>query len=263
MRNKKLIKRLAALALAGVLAAGSAVPTMADTPAAASEAALPDPNNAEASADYQLENGIPSDESVSDSDLAAFQSGLDTLAEANKAQFSDGLVGSSGVFGEYPYVEIYRLYNPNAKSGSHFYTENINETANLVLAGWNYEGIMGFGVAYDNATLKIFGNRLPIIFRLYNPNTGEHLYGKADEAVHLQKLGWKMEEASWYGVAKGMSWKLPTSGAKTKVVPVYRLYNPNAKGGDHFYTTNAGEKKSLIRKGWRYDGIVYYALHKV
>jgi hypothetical protein len=44
---------------------------------------------------------------------------------------------------------------------------------------------------------------------------------------------------------------------KTSKTPVYRLYNPNA--GDHHYTTSAGEKDSLVKAGWNYEGIGWYS----
>ncbi|WP_159723325.1 leucine-rich repeat protein [Enterococcus sp. CSURQ0835] len=36
-------------------------------------------------------------------------------------------------------------------------------------------------------------------------------------------------------------------------LPLQRLYNPNS--GEHFYTTNGGEKDNLVRHGWNYEGI--------
>lgn len=78
------------------------------------------------------------------------------------------------------------------------------------------------------------------IFRLYNPNTGEHFYTtNIAENNALMHVGWRYE---------GIGWVAPGSGT-----PVYRLYNPNAKGGDHYYTKNAFEEKSLVKVGWKAD----------
>lgn len=78
------------------------------------------------------------------------------------------------------------------------------------------------------------------MYRLYNPNSGEHFY-TADEAERdgLERVGWRYE---------GVGWVAPAEGD-----PVFRLYNPNA--GDHHYTTDEGERDSLVRVGWRYEGI--------
>lgn len=38
---------------------------------------------------------------------------------------------------------------------------------------------------------------------------------------------------------------------------MYRLYNRNS--GEHFYTANSGERNSLVKAGWRYEGIGWTA----
>ncbi len=61
------------------------------------------------------------------------------------------------------------------------------------------------------------------VYRLYNPNSGEHFYTtNFYEGNSLKNVGWLDE---------GIGWQAANSGA-----PVYRLYNPNVKGGDHYYT---------------------------
>ena len=83
------------------------------------------------------------------------------------------------------------------------------------------------------------------MFRLYNPNSGEHFYtSSAPEKDNLVSVGWKYE---------GVAWNAP----KISNVPVYRLYNPNA--GDHHYTISAAEKDNLVKAGWRYEGIGWYS----
>jgi hypothetical protein len=83
------------------------------------------------------------------------------------------------------------------------------------------------------------------MYRLYNPNTGEHFYtASLGEAKHVAEAGWRWE---------GIGWVAPASSG----TPVYRLYNPNA--GDHHYTTSAAERDSLVKAGWRYEGIGWYS----
>ena len=83
-----------------------------------------------------------------------------------------------------------------------------------------------------------------VFYRLYNPNTGEHLFTPSvGEYNKLGKAGWKKEGKSFDGYnAKG-------DGLKA----VYRVHNPNAKGGDHYYTASKGEAKYLISIGWKWD----------
>ncbi len=83
------------------------------------------------------------------------------------------------------------------------------------------------------------------MYRLYNPNSGEHFYtANKNESDYLDKIGWNYEGIGWYA-------------PQTSKTPVYRLYNPNA--GDHHYTTNPNERNMLIRVGWRDEGIGWYS----
>ena len=83
------------------------------------------------------------------------------------------------------------------------------------------------------------------VYRLYNPNSGEHFYTEnAAERDVLRKAGWYYEGVGWY--------------AETKTdIPVYRLYNKN--GGEHHYTTSVEEKKVLTGLGWKDEGIAWYS----
>lgn len=82
------------------------------------------------------------------------------------------------------------------------------------------------------------------MYRLYNPNSGEHFYtASTGERDNVRKAGWRYE---------GIGWQAPKSGT-----PVYRLYNPNA--GDHHYTPIVSEKNHLVKVGWRYEGVSWYS----
>ena len=83
------------------------------------------------------------------------------------------------------------------------------------------------------------------MFRLYNPNTGEHFYtANAKERNNLILTGWSSESIGW----------LAPASSKT---PVYRLYNPFA--GDHHYTSMVAERDMLVRAGWRNEGVGWYS----
>ncbi|MDO4403780.1 MAG: NlpC/P60 family protein [Atopobiaceae bacterium] len=82
------------------------------------------------------------------------------------------------------------------------------------------------------------------MYRLYNPNSGEHFYtGNLDEARAVAQAGWRWE---------GVGWVSPEQGEE-----VYRLYNPNA--GDHHYTTNAVERDNLVQAGWNFEGVGWHS----
>jgi hypothetical protein len=83
------------------------------------------------------------------------------------------------------------------------------------------------------------------MFRLYNPNSGEHFYTQSwRERDSLADVGWRYEGEAWN--SPSVSWSR-----------VYRLYNPNS--GLHHYTTDVGERASLMELGWRNEGVGWYS----
>lgn len=83
------------------------------------------------------------------------------------------------------------------------------------------------------------------MYRLYNPNSGEHFYTQSlTERENLIRVGWKDEGKGWTAPEKSNT-------------PVYRLYNPVA--GDHHYTMSKAERDSLITAGWNSEGIGWYS----
>ena len=81
------------------------------------------------------------------------------------------------------------------------------------------------------------------MYRLYNPNSGEHFYtGSIEERDNLSGLGWNYE---------GVAWNAPTNAG----TPVYRMFNPNS--GDHHYTMSQQEVENLKAIGWRYEGVCW------
>lgn len=83
------------------------------------------------------------------------------------------------------------------------------------------------------------------LFRLYNPNSGEHFFtAEPKERDKLKNAGWKYED---------IAWMVPLASD----TPVYRLYNPNA--GDHHYTTSKKEASMLVSKGWSDEDIAFYS----
>lgn len=142
-------------------------------------------------------------------------------------------------------TEIYRLYNPN--SGEHFFTSSLQETRTLIKAGWTDEGY-AWTAPVDNPD-ELYNIMSIPVYRLYNPNAGDHHYTiDKNETDTLKKAGWNFEGIAWY------------SEDNSKSEPVYRSYNPNAKAGAHHYTPNIAEFSFLISKGWKNENIGWYAL---
>ena len=83
------------------------------------------------------------------------------------------------------------------------------------------------------------------MYRLYNPNSGEHFYtSNPTERSNLISVGWNDE---------GIGWIAPSFSD----TPVYRLYNRYA--GEHHYTTSLDERNNLINNGWLDEGIGWYS----
>lgn len=98
-------------------------------------------------------------------------------------------------------------------------------------------GLSVQGTSTDNSNCTMY--------RLYNPNSGEHFYtANVVEKNYLVSIGWSDE---------GTGWTAPACSG----TPVYRVYNPNA--GDHHYTTNVAEKNNLVALGWNDEGIGWYS----
>lgn len=133
------------------------------------------------------------------------------------------------------------------------------------------------------------------VYRLYNPNSGEHFYTPdLSEARHLRRVGWREEQIGWFAPnfhtgapvyrlynpnagdhhytmnsyeaahLVSVGWRdegvaFVSAFSNHPRVPIYRLYNPNAKAGAHHYTPNLNERDHLVRVGWRSEGIGFYA----
>ena len=104
--------------------------------------------------------------------------------------------------------------------------------------------VLGLGL-FTVQTMSVQADETLKMYRLYNPNSGEHFYTcYTSEKNHLVEVGWKDEGIAWYA---------PLTGN-----PIYRLYNTNS--GDHHYTTNINERANLIKVGWQDEEIGWYGV---
>ena len=100
---------------------------------------------------------------------------------------------------------------------------------------------LAFGILMPHLPARAESKDALPVYRLYNPNSGEHHYTKSEEERDfLGTAGWNDEGIGWYA---------PSSSN----TPVYRVYNANA--GDHHYTISKAEKENLVKAGWKYEGI--------
>lgn len=134
------------------------------------------------------------------------------------------------------------------------------------------------------------------IYRLYNPDNGEHLYTTdANEKDELyKKYGWGYEGIAWYSANEGTpvyrlynnvlcnhlyttdlneikvltsmdntAWTVDNSGQplfySAGDVPIYRVYNEGLNGMHHL-TTDKNEYDTLPTYGWAQEGVSLYAV---
>ncbi len=135
---------------------------------------------------------------------------------------------------------VYRLYN--TFTGEHLLTADHNEYVTLrrdYYGSWRGEG-EGFTVNPKDA------EESAPVYRLYNPNNGDHFYTESEaEVASLEALGWHNESIGWRSVGEDEG------------IPVYRLYNPFMTGnqgrGNHLWTTDANELGDLTSLGWQLE----------
>lgn len=97
--------------------------------------------------------------------------------------------------------------------------------------------------SFANISRYDYNHEVYPIYRLYNPNSGEHFYTRSEkERDVLRVAGWRYE-----GIAWRCSERLGT--------PVWRLYA--STGNQHFYTANEAERKALINSGWKYENVCW------
>ena len=96
------------------------------------------------------------------------------------------------------------------------------------------------------------------MYRLYS-GTDHHYTTSSVERDSLVKAGWKDEGIGWY------SENLKTAD-DAENIHVYRVFNPNVvptaptnNSGSHHYTTDASERDSLVKAGWKDEGTGWYA----
>ena len=134
---------------------------------------------------------------------------------------------------------VYRLYNKTTKE--HLYTISEAEYKKLPSYGWKQEGVAW--------TAPVKGTS---VYRLYNKKTSDHHYtaskAEAERLVNASSSGWVYDNGG-----KAVFY----SGGST---PVYRLYNSSLKTGAHHLTTSKTEYNSLVKYGWKQEGIALYAL---
>ncbi len=110
----------------------------------------------------------------------------------------------------------------------------------LEMSQCNHSYILG--VCEFCGAIKGSGIATVPMYRMYDPNSGEHFYSGSElERDFLIDAGWHYE---------GVGFNFPEEGD-----PVYRLYDPVY--GEHLYTMDNAEREKLQSWGWQYEGVAF------
>lgn len=126
---------------------------------------------------------------------------------------------------------------------SEVFKSTVHEEENLAFEKFTIYSLTGTGEYIPVDPEVMAGRIVHHMFRMYDPNSGEHFYtGSTVERDNLVAAGWNYE---------GVGFTFPQNSG----LPVYRLYEPVY--GEHLYTMDEKEKDMLIAQGWNYEGIAF------
>lgn len=180
------------------------------------------------------------------------------IDECAKYGYSAGIYASANVLkkrmnadeiADKGYVWLAHWTDDTNYSGRYNFWQYNGSAGGVVLNG--AYGALDTDVWYDDGT--VFNNIATSVdmYRVYNPNSGEHFYtSDVKEKDHIVSVGWKYEGIGWYSADPNDS----------SSIPVLREYNPNAFANNHNYTKNVEEHNMLMRVGWKDEGKAWYAV---
>jgi hypothetical protein len=137
------------------------------------------------------------------------------------------------------------VYRASSTGGGSFLTTSQTEYNNLVSTGYSGDGIDFYADPPGS------NDGFPV-YRLYNSTTGQHYWtGDATEEQTLIQDGWTSEGVPFNSIDTIRQETPPPSG----MLLVYRFYIPQT--GEHFWTTDLGERDSMISAGYDYEGVAW------
>jgi Repeat of unknown function (DUF5648) len=179
-----------------------------------------------------------------DANLFTYRSGRNNYIQYNP----NAACGGSNVFiqnqataGLYNYTP----YQPNPSALANLYGSG---DACGAYGNRNFWRMFNDWFGTTNANCNLF-NLDGLVYRMYNPATGDYLITNNNVEVCLSSL------YSGY-IHDGTAFPTPPAGTPG-TIPVYRL----VQGTAHFYTTNAGERDYVVANlGFTYEGVAFQAM---
>lgn len=151
---------------------------------------------------------------------------------------------SAGRQGNIPVYEV-----RNSQNGS-LITANENEYASLKAAGWRDMGVVfRADPGHSNTGLRVH--------RLYNSSTQTHLWTTdTNEIRRLQNSGYINEGVAFTSISTVRQEVAPPTGQEL----TYRF--TKMPGNRHFWTKDVYERDSMIRAGYKYEGVAWRVSQK-
>ena len=148
---------------------------------------------------------------------------------------------------------VVRMYNK--WTGEHLFTTNALEVADLEARGWQNEGTYWKAPAAPKDEKDPNSRYMPV-YRLYNPNSSDHLYTTdLVEYTNLMAAGWRGEDVKFMSAAFPKSDnKALVETPETYAEGIYRQFNPNVTVGTHNYGGLA-ENNQVLAAGWKADNV--------
>lgn len=141
-------------------------------------------------------------------------------------------------------IAVHRLVSP---AGTNLLTTNSTERNSLVTNGWQNKGV-------DFYADPSGSNSGYPVYRLYSSSLGSHVWTtNTTDRANLIAAGYTSEGTAFTAISSVRQEKAPPSGKYL----VYRF--SGMPGNSHFWTTAVGERDSMIRAGYRYEGVAWHS----
>lgn len=141
-------------------------------------------------------------------------------------------------------IPVYRLKD---SGGGTFLTTDQGERSGLIAGGYTDMGIDFYAdPAWSNSGYNVY--------RLYSASSGQHIWtGSGSERNKLLSEGYADEGIAFTSLSQVRREQAAAQGKQL----VYRF--GDMPGNSHFWTTDLYERDSMIKAGYRYEGVAWYS----
>ena len=156
------------------------------------------------------------------------------------------------------------LQNGAASKGGITYRASVDGSWQGWQSNGGTAGVAGQGKTMQAVEMKLTGdaaNAYDVYYRAYVSNIGWLGWAKDGQTSGTQGYGYSIQAIEVAVVEKGAAAPGKTDDVFRALpensVAMHRLYNPYT--GEHFYTAETKERDSLVKEGWRSEGVGWVA----